>query len=150
MIKHSVRYDNYAYRLADVPASAELISAGWEEGEFLSYNSNGELVKATNQTLPFMSLSSSRRGRNQFLGKTTTATSLMFGAARVATTNFDAGKTYTAGAPLYVNANGALTTDKGAYLVGYVSPGNGDNCIGADGFLTALIIPPVPAAGAGA
>lgn len=146
MIKHSVRYDNYAYRLSDVPASAELIAAGWEEGQFLSYNANGELVKATNETLPFMSLSSARRGRNQFVGKTTTATSLMFGPARVATNNFDATQTYTAGAPLYVDANGDLTTVKGAYLVGYVSPGNGDNCVGTDGFLTAIIIPPVPAA----
>lgn len=145
MIKHSVRYDNYAYRLADVPASAELISAGWEEGEFLSYNSNGELVKATNTTLPFMSLSSARKARNQFVGKTTTAASIMFGPARVATTNFDAAKTYTPGAPLYVNANGAVTTEKGSYLVGYVSPGNGENCIGADGFLTMIVIPPVPA-----
>ena len=71
MIKHSVRYDNYAYRLSDVPASAELIAKGWEEGEFLSFNENGELIKATADTVPFMSMSSSRKGRQQFLGKTT-------------------------------------------------------------------------------
>lgn len=146
MIKKSVRYDNYAYRLSDVPVSAELLASGWEEGEFLSYNASGELVKATNTTVPFMSLSSKRKGRDQFVGKTTYAASLMFGPARVATTNFDATKTYTPGAPLYVDANGALTTEKGSYLVGYVSPGNGENGIGADGYLTALIIMPVPVA----
>lgn len=139
MIKHSVRYDNYAYRLADVPASAALIAEGWEEGEFLSYNEAGELVKATADTVPFMSLSSSRKGRQQFLGKTTTATSILFGPARIATTNYDAAQTYAAGTPLYVDANGQATTVKGGYLVGYAAGEPVDN------YLTMMIIPPVPA-----
>ena len=139
MIKHSVRYDNYAYRLSDVPASAELIAKGWEEGEFLSFNENGELIKATADTVPFMSMSSSRKGRQQFLGKTTTATAILFGAARVATTNYDVAQTYAPGAPLYVDANGQATTVAGSYCIGYATGEPVDN------YLTIMMIPPVKA-----
>ena len=31
MIKKENRYDSYAYRISDVPASAGLVTAGWEE-----------------------------------------------------------------------------------------------------------------------
>lgn len=137
MIKHSVRYDNYAYRLSDVPASAELIAAGWEEGEFLSFNENGELVKAKASTVPFMSMSSSRRGRQQFLGKTTTATAILFGPARVATTNYAVEDSYVPGAPLYVNDEGQATTAAGSYLIGYAAGEPVDN------YLTIMMIPPV-------
>ena len=138
MIKHSTRYDNYAYRLSDVPASAALIADGWEEGEFLSFDENGELIKATAATVPFMAMSSQRKGRNQFMGKTTNAASILFGAARVSVTNFDSAKTYAPGAPLYVNATGALTTDKGSYLVGYAAGEVVDN------YLTVMLVPPTP------
>lgn len=139
MIKHSVRYDNYAYRLSDVPASAALIADGWEEGEFLSFDENGELIKATADTVPFMSMSSSRKGRQQFLGKTTTATSILFGAARVATTNFDAAQTYKPGTPLYVDAEGQATAVAGSYCIGYAAGEPVDN------YLTIMMIPPVKA-----
>ena len=139
MIKKENRYDSYAYRISDVPASSELIAAGWEEGEFLSFNDNGELVKATADTPAFMSMSSSRKGRDQFTGKTTRQASILFGAHRVSVTNYDSAKTYKGGTPLYVNATGKLTTDKGKYLVGYACAAPS-----TDGYLKVMVTIPVP------
>lgn len=139
MIKKEGRYDSYAYRISDVPASGELIAAGWEEGEFLSFNDEGELIKATADKPAFMSMSSCRPGRDQFTGKTTRQCSILFGASRVCVTNYDAEKTYKGGTPLYVDATGKLTTDAGKYLVGYAC-----DAPSTDGYLKAMITIPVP------
>lgn len=140
MIKKENRYDSYAYRISDVPASAALITAGWEEGDFLSFDSKGELVKADNTKPAFMSMSSCRPGRDQFKGKTTRQASILFGALRVCTNSVDAGQSYAAGTPLYVGADGKLTVTKGAYLVGYAC-----DALDTEGYLKAMIIAPVPA-----
>ena len=139
MIKKEGRYDSYAYRISDVPVSSELIAAGWEEGEFLSFNDKGELVKATADTPAFMSMSSCRPGRDQFTGKSTRQGSILFGASRVSVTNYDAEKTYKGGTPLYVNADGNLTTDAGKYLVGYAC-----DAPSVDGYLKVMVTIPVP------
>ena len=141
MIKKENRYDSYAYRISDVPASADLITAGWEEGEFLSFNTQGELVKANGSAPAFMSMSSCRAGRDQFTGKTTRQASILFGALRVCTNSVDAGQTYAAGTPLYVGADGKLTTVKGSYLVGYAC-----DTLDTEGYLKAMITTPVPVA----
>ena len=141
MLKKENRYDSYAYRISDVPASAELITAGWEEGDFLSYNESGELVKADGTKPAFMSMSSCRPGRDQFTGKTTKQASILFGALRVCTNSVDAAQTYAAGTPLYVGAEGKLTVTKGTYLVGYAC-----DALDTEGYLKAMITVPVPVA----
>jgi hypothetical protein len=138
MIKKENRYDSYAYRISDVPASADLVAAGWEEGDFLSFNAQGELVKADGTKPAFMSMSSCRPGRDQFTGKTTKQVSILFGALRVDTNSVKA-ETFEAGTPLYVGADGKLTATKGSYLVGYAC-----DAIDTEGYLKAMITVPVP------
>jgi hypothetical protein len=140
MIKKENRYDSYAYRISDVPASADLIAAGWEEGEFLSFNAQGELVKANGSAPAFMSMSSCRAGRDQFTGKTTRQASILFGALRVCT-NSVAAEAFAPGDALYVGADGKLTKTKGSYLVGYAC-----DAIDTEGYLKAMITVPVPVA----
>ena len=143
MLKKETRYDSYAYRIADLSASAALIASDFEEGMLLQFDTNGELEKADGTKPAFMAMSSARKGRDQFVGKTTTAVSVMFGPARVSTTNFVAEESYAAGTPLYAGANGLVTTTKGAYLVGYAVKEP------VDGHLTMFLTVPVPT-GAGA
>ena len=140
MLKKETRYDSYAYRIADLAASAELIEAGFEEGSLVQFNDAGEMTVADGTKPAFMAMSSCRPGRDQFVGKTTTAISVMFGAARVSTTNFKVDETYAAGTPLYAGADGLVTATKGAYLVGYAvkEPLNG--------YLTMFVTVPIPVA----
>lgn len=146
MIKKTVRYDSYAYRISDLTASKALIDDGFEEGMFLTFGEDGALVKATgaDTTVPMMAMSSSRIGRNQFLGKTTSAASVYYGPARIAITNFDPSQEYKAGTPLYIGTGdyaGCVTPTKGSFLVGYV-----DSVSVYDGYLTMYLISPVPVA----
>ena len=140
MLKKETRYDSYAYRISDLVASVELVEDGFEEGMLLQFNDLGEMVKADGTKPAFMAMSSCRKGRDQFIGKTTTAVSVMFGAARVSTSNFVAEDTYAAGTPLYAAANGLVTATKGAYLVGYAAKEP------ADGYLTMFLTAPIPVA----
>lgn len=139
MLKKETRYDSYAYRIADLTASIDLVEDGFEEGMLLQFDDNGEMVKADGTKPAFMAMSSCRKGRDQFTGKTTTAVSVMFGAARVSTSNFVAEDTYTAGTPLYAGADGQVTATAGAYLVGYAAKEP------VDGYLTMFLTVPIPA-----
>lgn len=139
MLKKETRYDNYAYRIADLPAAAALIASGFEEGMLLSFNSTGEMVLSDGKSPAFMAMSSCRNGRNQFTGKTTTAVSVMFGCARVATSNYVTSETFTAGTPLYVATGGKVSTTKNDYLIGYAG-----GAPTSDGYLEVYLVPPTP------
>lgn len=106
MIQLVNRFDQYSY---SIPAQAadSVISAGLEEGEFLTPTSGKEWVKTNDGTKPsFISLTSNRVGRDQLGGKVTNKlVQLLYGKA-VLRTNKVSGA-ITAGAPLY-NLNGTL------------------------------------------
>ena len=140
MLKKETRYDSNAYRISDLVASPTLVDDGFEEGMLLQFGATGEMELADGTKPAFMAMSSCRNGRNQFVGKTVNAVSVMFGAARVATTNFVAEDTFEAGTPLYAAAGGLVTATKGAYLVGYAAKAP------EDGYLTMFLTAPIPVA----
>lgn len=140
MLKKGTRYDSYAYRIADLSASVNLIESGFEEGQLLSFDSEGNMDLADGTKPAFMAMSSARKGRNQFVGKSTVAVSVMFGPARVATSNFVASETFEPGTPLYAGADGLVTATKGSYLIGYAADEP------KEGYLEMFLTVPVPVA----
>ena len=127
MIKLTDRFDQYAYSVAVKP-SEHLLSAGFEEGQWVAPGANGYDFP-TAGAKAFMLISSKRAGRDQFSGKAAAPAQIYVGPFVLSTDQFDDQVVYVAGDALYVKADGKLTkTNPGsgvvvAYATGAVEGG---------------------------
>lgn len=155
MLKKEGRFDQYAYRVAEFPISATLAASEFQDGIWVTINSNGELVKADGTKKAFVLLTSKKTGRDQISGRFNAQGTILMGASRVTTDQVKADDTYAPCTPLYVGADGKLTTTGvGLKLVvgtggAVTATGTGDLPIVAgyalsdmdsDGFVTVYIV----------
>lgn len=107
MIKFQARFDEYAYRVANLPLSTTVDKV--EEGQFVTIK-DGEVVLATKtDTKAFLCIGSKREGRDQVSGKIINKISFLHGAFfGLEVTNFDAGKSYTGGIKALTFEDGKL------------------------------------------
>lgn len=109
MIKFEQRFDANAYRIGDgtLADSVETL----EEGQWVTYDANGELVVAAEASVhAFLAMGSKRAGRDQVGGRPVKKITFLHGPFRLKTDQFDATGTYAATmTPLTVTAGGILT-----------------------------------------
>lgn len=134
MIRKQNRFDEYAYRVANKRLSDSVVTL--EEGQWVTLDTNGELVIATGTQKAFIVIGSKRDGRDMVGGKSVRKVSYLKGNFEFDVTNFDPAGDYSTSpiTPLKVTAGGILTpaitpaTDIiEAYAIGDVKP---------DGYLT--------------
>ncbi len=106
MIKFEGRFDEYAYRIATRKLSSTVTEL--TEGQWITLDSNGEVVISDGSKKSFMVISSKREGRDNITGNGGRATYLM-GHFEVTTDQFDGAGSYDYMTPLVVDANGLLT-----------------------------------------
>lgn len=108
MIKNVRRFDAYAYRVADRNLASRVTEV--EEGQWVTINTDGELVISDGTQRSFLAIGSMRDGRNQVAGKGIRKIAYLVGSVEVEVTNYDATGDYaTLGVtPLVVDENGDL------------------------------------------
>lgn len=130
MIKANSRYDDYAYRVAYFNLSDTVESI--EEGQFGTFDENGEVVLADSTSKKvFLVIGSKRAGRDQISGKATKRIAFLHGPFLVSISNYDEEGTYNGGlTPLKISDEGTVTpvTAEGtdivvAYAIGQPSGG---------------------------
>lgn len=107
MIKFQARFDEYAYRIANLPLATTEKTV--EEGQFVTIK-NGEVVLATKtDTKAFLCIGSKREGRDQVSGKIVKNISFLHGAFfGLEVTNFDSMKDYSGGIKALTFEDGKL------------------------------------------
>lgn len=109
MIKFEQRFDANAYRIGDGTLSGTVTTL--EEGQWVTYDANGELVIAGAASVhAFLAMGSKRDGRDQVAGRPVKKITFLHGPFRLKTDQFDATGTYaTTMTPLTLADNGILT-----------------------------------------
>ena len=119
MIKLSARYDQYAYSVP-VQVSDDLLTKGFEEGQWIAPDANGYVLPEEAGKKAFMLISSKRPGRDQFSGKVGAPAQVYVGSFALETDQVN-DEEYTLGAPLYVAKGGKLTSTGTGVVVAYVA-----------------------------
>jgi hypothetical protein len=139
MIKFEDRYDDYAYRVGQ-DTLADTVTGDLEEGQWVTYDTSGNLVISDGSLKSFLAIGSKRDGRNQVGGVPVKKISYLFGAYGLWTDQVNAEGTYTAAVtPLKVTTGGILTpwasaTDAANLIAAYAIGGLTD-----DGFLRIVV-----------
>lgn len=138
MIKAVNRADAYAYRRGNRELASSVTALN--EGQWVTFNTSGNLVKAVANTLPgakaFLTTTSLRTGRDEITGRAARKATYLYGAFELWTDQYDATGSYTAAmTPLKLTAGSVVTpatlpTDAAlvvAYAIG--APVDGFLCI---------------------
>jgi len=110
-IRNSARFDEYAYRIANASLAAAVVTSGIEEGQWVTYDTDGNLVVAGAASVKaFIAIGSKRTGRDQVSGKAISKIAYLHGAFVLETSKYDTNGTYTAAmTPLKLASGGILT-----------------------------------------
>ena len=150
MINKGARFDSYAYRSAEHKIASALVTAGFEDGIFVSFDSNGSLVKADGKSKAFMLTTSKKTGRDLVTGKISAKGSILVGHFMVSTDQVASTDAFAPGKALYVNASGLLSLTGVTVTVGSgetattippILVGYAMSALDADGILRAYILP---------
>lgn len=108
MIKFEERFEKYAYRVADDYVDDSVTEL--EEGQWVTYNTDGKLIVSDGTKKSFIALGSKRAGRNLVGGVSVKKISYLHGPFRLKVSNFDPAGNYDAPmTPLKVTTGGVLT-----------------------------------------
>lgn len=109
MLRMEARFDEYAYRIAKDNLSNTVTTL--EEGQWVTYDANGELVVAgAASVMAWISIGSKRTGRDQVAGKAIHKISYLLGTFMLETSKYDANGTYSAPVTALKLATGGILT----------------------------------------
>lgn len=115
MLKFENRYDSYAYRIASKPLADP--TAYLEEGQWVTLNDSGQIVKSDGTKKSFPCLTSKRPGRDNVSTQVNARASYLHGTFELTLVNnpdatedtvFDSAKSYAAMTPLKVDSEGRV------------------------------------------
>lgn len=128
MIRFDNRWDAYSYRIASATLDSTVDTL--EEGQFVTFNAQGNLVLAGKDSKKaWIAMGSARPGRNQVAGKIVRKISFLHGAWGLEITNYDTDGSYTEPVTPLTVVNGVVTPSTAttdlivAYAIG--APKNG-------------------------
>ena len=119
MIKFENRFDAYAYREATKVLSSGIIASGFEEGQWITLDADGQIVLSDGNMKSFIVTTSKREGRDLVSTNAVQKGTFLLGAYEITVQNnpnsatdtaFDSTATYAVMAPLKVTTGGILTS----------------------------------------
>lgn len=118
MIKFENRFDGYAYREATKVLSAAIIASGFEEGQWITLDSEGKIIVSDGSKKSFIVTTSKREGRDLVSTNPVQKGTFLFGAYEITVKNnpdaeadtcFDSAGVYAVMDALKVTDGGILT-----------------------------------------
>ena len=119
MIKFENRFDAYAYREATKVLSSGIIASGFEEGQWITLDADGQIVLSDGSKKSFIVTTSKREGRDLVSTNAVQKGTFLLGAYEITVQNnpnsatdtaFDSTATYAVMGPLKVTTGGILTS----------------------------------------
>ena len=119
MIKFENRFDAYAYREATKVLSSGIIASGFEEGQWITLDADGQIVLSDGGKKSFIVTTSKREGRDLVSTNAVQKGTFLLGAYEITVQNnpnsatdtaFDSTATYAVMDPLKVTTGGILTS----------------------------------------
>lgn len=119
MIKFENRFDAYAYREATKVLSSGIIASGFEEGQWITLDADGQIVLSDGNMKSFIVTTSKREGRDLVSTNAVQKGTFLLGAYEITVQNnpnsatdtaFDSTATYAVMDPLKVTTGGILTS----------------------------------------